>query len=74
VGNVGITQKSSVRLMGCVPREKKSPTIKKRIFLGDPQEGGGNSPWRAHHLGERKEWRGINEGRGVERHWDEAKR
>jgi hypothetical protein len=51
--------------------EKESPTIKKRIFLGDPQEGGGNSPWRAHHLGER---RGINEGRGVERHWDEAKR
>jgi hypothetical protein len=68
VGNVGITQKSSVRLMECVPREKRSP---KRIFLGNPQEGGRNSPWRAHHLGER---RGINEGRGVERHWDEAKR
>jgi hypothetical protein len=71
VGNVGITQKSSVRLMGCVPREKKEPNHQKTNFPRRSTRGGGNSPWRAHHLGER---RGINEGRGVERHWDEAKR
>jgi hypothetical protein len=73
VGNVGITQKSSVRLMGCVPREKKEPNHQKNDFSYEIHKkgGGGNSPWRAHHLGE---MRGINEGRGVESHWDEAKR
>jgi hypothetical protein len=50
--------------MGCVPREKRSPTIKKRIFLGDPQEGGvtllgGRTIW-----GRGKGMEAINEVKG----------
>jgi hypothetical protein len=69
VGNVGITQKSSVRLMGCIPREKKEPNHQKQILSRDRIFLEGRTIW-----GRGEELRGINEGRGVERHWDEAKR
>jgi hypothetical protein len=57
--------------MAYVPRERKRPQTIKMIFSWRSTRGGGggNSPWRAHHMGERKgkernkkgkgEWRGI---------------
>jgi hypothetical protein len=51
VGSVGITQNSSGKDMGFVPRERKRPQIiKNQFFLGDPQ-GEHNSPWRVQYLG-----------------------
>jgi hypothetical protein len=75
VGNVDITQKGSVRLMGCVPREKKEPNHQKTNFPRRSTRGGGITLLGGRTIwGRGEEWRGINEGRGVERHCDEAKR
>jgi hypothetical protein len=56
VGGVGIKQKCSGRSMGFVPRERKRPQIIKTNFSLEIHKrgggGGGNSPWRAQHLGE----------------------
>jgi hypothetical protein len=38
--------------MGFVPRERKRPQIIKTNFPWRSTRGGGNSPWRVHHLGE----------------------
>jgi hypothetical protein len=56
--------------MGYVQMERKRSQQLKMIFLGEPQEGGVTLLGGRNKRGESKEWRGINEKKGVGSPWE----
>jgi hypothetical protein len=55
-----------------VPSERRGPENILKYFSRRSTRGGRNSPWRTHHLGERrgKEWSKCKKGSGGEQEGD----
>jgi hypothetical protein len=66
----GVWEAYGIRAKG----EEEAPSNKNEFFLEIHKRGGVTLLGGCTIWGRGEEWRGINEGRGVERHWDEAKR